>query len=91
MGDMGEVFNAMRGERQERHSRWHEQNTTTIDASGVPYRRASRECYVFQDGPLQADFYPSTGRWRCRGKTRSGGAKEFLVWWKAVTDGTGAA
>ena len=33
-------------------------------------------------GKPQVQFWPSTGRWRARGKTFSGGAKAFLNWYK---------
>lgn len=85
MGDMGEIFNAMKAETKERHAKWHKENRAVIDASGVPYQDR-KEALLFRrktekNLPLSADFFPSTGRWRSKNKTFRGGAKAFLNWW----------
>lgn len=79
MGDMGDVFNAMRKEKKERHARWHKENREKIDASGIPYQDRG-EALLFRFGKVKADFYPSTGRWRSGNRNFSGGAKSFLNW-----------
>lgn len=79
MGDMGEIFNAMKADKKERHARWHTENRAAIDASGIPYDDKG-EALLFRFSTVKADFYPSTGRWRSNNKTMRGGAQAFLKW-----------
>lgn len=79
MGDMGDVFNAMKAEKKERHARWHTENRALIEASGIPYDDRG-EALLFRFSTVKADFYPSTGRWRSDNKTYRGGGKSFLNW-----------
>lgn len=83
MGDMGEIFNAMKAEKKERHARWHKENRALIEASGIPYDDRG-EALLFRFSTVRADFYPSTRRWReitGQGyKTRGGGGQAFLNW-----------
>lgn len=79
-----EVNNMYREHRElikEQHIQMHISNTNILDNSGIDYTKASHECYVFR-GPRNADFYPSTGRWRDIDKryTKNGGATLFLKW-----------
>ncbi|WP_454691178.1 hypothetical protein [Achromobacter aloeverae] len=76
---------AMKEDRQARHSRWKQDNTAAIAASGIPHRSTNNgETILFrQPGKPKVDFYPSTGRARIDGTAaRSfGGARSFLAWY----------
>lgn len=78
-----------RQEKQERHRRWHLANRAVFtEASGLPFLdRGETLCFRLADRP-PVDFYPSTGRWRIpgRSKTWSGGATAFLVWYAKLGD-----
>lgn len=72
-------------EIQERHAEWWENNTKILKGSGLPFRVASRESYIFREiEKPKVDFYPSTGRWSDvgTGRTYSGGATSFINWYK---------
>jgi hypothetical protein len=91
MGDMREVFNAMRGARQARHLEWKRTNMGVLEAAGIEFRSTNNgETLLFRErGKPKVDFYPSTGRWRVAGVSRafSGGAEAFLRWYaKERTD-----
>ena len=85
MGDVGEMGEALRDCRKERHAEWREKNLAALRASGL--RFAERETAVLfrEGGKPSVDFYPHTGRWRVVGAGRSqtmrGGAKAFLAWY----------
>lgn len=93
MGDMGDVFNAMRGARQERHREWKRANMAVLEAAGVEFRGTNDgETLLFRErGKPKVDFYPSTGRWRVSGdptntRTMGGGAGKFLEWYATQTE-----
>jgi hypothetical protein len=82
MGDMGDIGQAMRQVRKERHADWKQKNMAIIRSAILEFRAVNNgECLTFRlkDYPI-ADFYPSTGRWRSEGKTYGGHAEKFLVW-----------
>jgi len=87
MGDMREVFDAMKEAREERRASRLSQNWATLnawrDAHGIDRldTRNGGTVVLFRDGAKKADFYPGTGRWRSGGKTYRGGAASFLAWW----------
>jgi len=80
-----DMWKEQKAETKERHAIWWMENSMAIKQSRIPFRVASRECYVFREvGKPKVDFYPSTGRWRNlqTGKTFSGGATAFIIWYK---------
>ncbi len=82
--DIGELYRAVRADKQKRHATYWEKNTEALESSGLTYRVASRECYCFREPQKPGvDFYPSTGRWRVVGwkYPMSGSAKKFLIWY----------
>jgi len=91
MGDMQEIFQFMKEERQERHANWKEKNMDVLNKSNVPFRLTNGgEACLFRLGDRPyADFYPSTGRWRVvdntKSRAQSGGAKKFLQWYMNST------
>lgn len=87
MGDMGEVFSAMREAKRERHEEWKRLNMAALNASEISFTVTNYgETICFREqGKPRVDFYPSTGRWRVVGsnsKAISGGAHKFLDWYK---------
>src|SRR5688572_13391049 len=84
--DTAEYGLIMSMDRRRRRQEWHRINKGGIVESGIPFLE-SGECLLFRnaDGPV-ADFYPSTGRWRCprdiNSGARSGGAKGFISWYR---------
>jgi hypothetical protein len=92
MGEMGEVFGAMREATRQRHAEWKTNNMATVQKADVVYRTANAgETLLFREpGKPKVDFYPSTGRWRVVGdptntRTMGGGAEKFLKWYAAHT------
>jgi hypothetical protein len=79
--DVKEMYNSRKLWKQKEHRKLHELNTKILKDSCVKYTIASHECYLFR-GKRNADFYPSTGRWRDIDKryTKRGGATLFLKW-----------
>lgn len=84
MGEMGIVFKAMDQAKKERHNNWFEKNIKIIQESGITYKWAGDYCILFRGGKLAVDFYPHTGRWKCKNKMYSGGAESFLGWYKKI-------
>ena len=86
--DIGDMYASLKQDRQHRHADWHQTNTRILDESGIDYKKASHECYTFR-GDRNADFYPSTGRWKNidTGRMHSGGAQRFVGWYKREATG----
>jgi len=86
MGDMADDFAAMKAHRQQQHADWKSRNLAALNASSVIFTVTnSGETLLFREsGKPKVDFYPSTGRWRVAGLTRtfSGGADSFLNWYE---------
>lgn len=83
--EWSDIYRALNEEKRERHAQWWDANTKYLNESGVVFRVASHESYLFrQEGKPKVDFYPSTGRWRDvgTGKTYRGGAQAFVGWYK---------
>lgn len=91
MGDMGDDFNAMRAHKQARHAEWKQKNIETLLRSSHTLTiNNNEETVLFREaGKPKVDFYPSTGRWRVVGATKTfptrtfrGGASNFLQWYE---------
>lgn len=81
MSDQIEVFQAMREARRQQHREWKRLNMEALRKHGLFGRLTNHgECMVFTR-PVKVDFYPSTGRWRAKGKTYSGGGAKFAAWY----------
>lgn len=85
MGDMGEFFGAMKAHRKRMHAEWKQKNMIVLSDSGAIFTVTNNgETLLFRmTGYPRVDFYPSTGRWRIAGGTKTfrGGAKAFLIWY----------
>ena len=86
MGDMAGDFAAMKAHRQEQHAEWKRKNMEVLDASALKFRETNYgETILFREsGKPKVDFYPSTGRWRVAGLTKTfrGGAESFVRWYE---------
>lgn len=83
--DIAWAGNVMRKAKQLKHADLKKINTEILNNSGIKYKVASEEAYLFrEDGKPKVDFYPSTGRWRVAGGkiNHRGGAKAFLKWYE---------
>ena len=83
MGDMRKMFDELREDRRDRRSDRRYENMATLRSSGLNWKSdAAGECFMLRGGPIDVDFYPSSGRWRSKGdnKTKSGGAAAMLAW-----------
>jgi len=84
MGDMAEDFKFMREQKRKQHADWYKQNMAILERSRLEKEIKNRgETVIIRArlGKPQVDFFPSTGRWRARGKTFSGGAKAMIKWY----------
>lgn len=82
MGDTGDLYNAMREARKERHAKWHEENMKIMNESGIQFEAKNYgESLVT---PLKAVFHPSTGRWVYKNRSHRGGAKAFVAWYREL-------
>jgi hypothetical protein len=86
MGDMREVFDAMKEDRIERRETRRQLNLEYLEEHLMTPTAARNGSTVFLYRPpkyrVKADFYPGTGRWRSGGRTYRGGAKAFVAWMK---------
>jgi len=87
MGDMREDFELLKAMKKERHAKWKNDNLKYL-TENMAYRytlKNNEESALFREhGYPKVDFYPSTGRWRVAGrsKTYSGGAESFHKWYE---------
>ena len=83
---MKEAFQAMQKMKKERHEEWYKCNMEELEKSKIPFKWASDTCILIREKQYpKIDFYPHTGRWRCKNKTYSGGAIKLLLFISAKT------
>lgn len=69
MGDMGDVFNAWREQKQAKRANNTKQSTALLQRAGVIFDSLNGGAHlVVQAGPSIVDFWPSTGLWIVRGR-----------------------
>lgn len=61
MGDMGEVFNAYRRDRQEKRRSNREVSTAMLRAAGILFEERNGGAHLVVDGRI--DYWPGTGLW----------------------------
>lgn len=83
MGDMGDIFNAMREGRKQKHADWRDENRDIIYRI-YPRRFTENETAILfrEIGKPKVDFYPHTGRWKVGTRMFSGGAYSFCGWYE---------
>lgn len=93
MGDMGDYFNAWKEHKREQKRRY-QQHSMPRDLElldrleGVSYEIRNRgEHYMLtvetERGPVEVDYWPSTGRWRARqGKATGFGVRKIKNYYR---------
>lgn len=79
MGDMGEVFNAMKENSKERRASHREQSPKMLDGAGIPFESKNGGAHLIikgSDGYI--DFWPGTGKWISRNGKRGFGVRNLI-------------
>ena len=79
MGDMKEIYNAMRQDRQRRHWNNYEKNLEIIN--GMNFELKDTVCLFREPGKPKVDFYPHTGKWKANNRMFHGGGRSFVNWY----------
>lgn len=80
MGDMGDVFNELRVEKQQKRRDNTLYSTALLQRAGVLFTVKNGGAHlVVLAGPHEVDFWPSTGLWIVRGqKAKRGGVRKLI-------------
>ena len=70
MGDMGEVFNAMKEASKEKRASNRASSATILDQAGIPYESKNVGAHLIVDGCI--DFWPGTGKFIVRKTNKKG-------------------
>jgi hypothetical protein len=75
-------YRILKENKQARNRKNKAYNTKKVNESGLEHRKASEECFLFRGGKREADFYPSTGRWKEleTKEMHNGGVNKFIAW-----------
>ena len=77
MGDMAEVFNAMREDSKERRARNRDSSARILAEAGMAFESKNNGAHLVVEG--RYDFWPGTGLWMARGeKTKRRGVKNLI-------------
>lgn len=68
MGDMGEVFNAMREAGKKKRARNRENSAALLEEAGIKFESKNLGAHLIVEG--RYDFWPGTGLWIKRGTKR---------------------
>lgn len=71
-------------DRQELHRQWAAANKEILDKSGLPFEERPDSVILREAGKPRVNFFLTTGRWQNidTGKLYSGGAEQFIAWYK---------
>jgi len=79
MGDVGDVYNAMKEEGKAKRSRNREQSPLYLAQHGIPFEPKNNGAHLIVEGKdCYIDFWPGTGKWKTR-KGKSGFGVRSLV------------
>lgn len=82
MGDMGDIFNAMREEGKKNRERNRDFSPTLLDESGIKYDSSNGDAHliVYVKGKPAIDFWPGTGLFIVRkNKKRKRGVRTLIA------------
>lgn len=83
MGDMGDIFNAMKAAKRDRPQQWYEINRDNFYANfSGRFIEKDNVFLLRESGKPKVDFYPHTGRWKVGNKMYRGGALAFYRWYQ---------
>ncbi len=73
MGDMGDVFNAFREAKKERHAKNYESNHAEVRRLHLSFETKNGGEHLVMDFSGEAvDFWPSSGKWHLRRQHKYG-------------------
>ena len=88
MGDMGEVFNAMREHSKQKRANNRQSSKAMLDAHNIRYVTKNIDAHLIVEDRI--DFWPGTGKWIVRGeKKHRRGVKKLIAYlrkWEAKDD-----
>lgn len=76
MGDMGEVFNAMRKDSQERRRHNREQSRKMLEKAGIRFESKNGGAHLIVKDDI--DFWPETGKWIVRNGKKGRGVRNLI-------------
>jgi hypothetical protein len=80
MSEMGEMFNALKKERQKKRAENRVASTATLVSRGIRFESHNDGIHLMVNGPDgYVDFWPSTGKWVCRATGRKGRGVKNLI------------
>lgn len=77
MGDMGELFNAMKVASQEKRASNRKTSAAMLDDAGVLYTPKNNGAHLILNAGY--DFWPGTGKWIQRGTNKKGRGVRNLI------------
>lgn len=79
MGDMGEIFNGLKGESQKRRADNRENSAKILADNGVSFESKNMGAHLIVTGEsITVDFWPGTGKWIVRGGKTGRGVFNLL-------------
>ncbi len=80
MGDMDDVFRAMRADKQERHAANRTERAEILRKAGVRFETRNGGAHLIVEGQGgKIDFWPGTGKWIDRNRKNGRGINSLLV------------
>jgi len=79
MGEMGEIFNAMKEESKERRASHREQAPKLLDEAGIPFESKNGGAHlIVKRSDCYIDFWPGTGKWTSRSGKKGFGVMSLI-------------
>ena len=79
MGDMGELFNAMKEKSKERRSSHREQSPKMLKGANIPFESKNGGAHLIVEGfECYIDFWPGTGKWISRNGKKGFGVRNLI-------------
>jgi len=79
MGDMGELFNGLKGESQKRRADNRESSAKILEENGIKFESKNMGAHLIVSGDsITIDFWPGTGKFIVRGGKTGRGVFNLL-------------
>lgn len=80
MSDIGDDFNALRKQRQEKHRDNREASADYLTQRGIPFVSKNEGAHLIVEGnTCFIDFWPGTGRWNSRDGIKGFGVRNLVA------------